>query len=298
VISSSAVSRHPGRATRGAAGAAVLCALALGACASEESNMTETAVRAPASSASISDSSVAHALRALAGRRVYFAHQSVGANLVAGLQTLVAEDSSSRLKLVETHAPASISGPAFIHFLAGRNEDPASKNADFLRVLDARPAPDGGIALMKYCYIDVNPGTDIDALFADYRQLVTRVRERHPDLTIVHVTMPLTTDASGPKAAVKRLLGRVTARELNEKRSHFNALLRSTFAGQPIFDLATLEATHADGRQERVTVRSEPVYALAPEYTTDGGHLNPAAERRFAASLVTVLANASRSVGN
>jgi hypothetical protein len=276
--------------------ATVLCALAVGACASEESNMTETAVRAPVNS--VSDTSVASALRALASRRIYFAHQSVGANLVSGLQTLLSENASSGVTLVETHEPAKIQGPAFIHFLAGRNEDPASKNADFLRVLDARPVRDGGIALMKYCYIDVHPGTNIEALFADYRQVVARVHERHPDLTIVHVTMPLTTDASGPKATIKRMLGRVTARELNEKRSRFNAMLRRTFAGEPIFDLAALEATHADGRQERVTVRSQPVYAMAHEYTTDGGHLTPAAERRFAASLVTVLANATRTVGN
>jgi len=230
------------------------------------------------------------ALRVLANRRVYFAHQSVGGNIVHGIQTILETHANSGFKLVESQNPASVSGPAFIHFAAGRNEDPTSKNADFQRVLDSRAEPDSALVLLKYCYIDVNAGTDIDAMFRSYTEMVAGVRRKHPDVTVVHVTMPLTTDAADWKASIKRLLGRTTAREVNAKRARFNRLLTSTYPAEPVFDLAALESTHPDGRRERTTVGGEEVFALVAGYTPDGGHLTANAQKDIADSLIRTLA--------
>lgn len=266
----------------------VSAVLTLG-CYPKSSDMIDSMLTATPPSSSTA--SMGEALRRLSQRQIYFGHQSVGSNLMAGVEQILNENGDVGLKLVETHGTERISGPAFVHFAVGRNEDPESKNAAFLSVLDARPTRDSAIALMKYCYIDVNAGTDIDALFRSYRGLVAEVKRRHSDVTLVHVTMPLTTDAAGPKATIKRLLGRTTARELNLKRSHFNDLMRQEFAREPLFDLAALEAARPDGTVERVTVGGHTVMALAREYTSDGGHLNKTAERRFASELLSLLAS-------
>ncbi|MGH7679791.1 MAG: hypothetical protein ACRENU_15080 [Gemmatimonadaceae bacterium] len=236
----------------------------------------------------------AEALQRIAKRRVYFGHQSVGENVLDGLAAILQDHQNAGLRIVKTREPAAVAGPAIMHFDAGRNEYPATKNADFIKVLDARTTRDSGVALLKYCYADVTLDTDIDVLFQDYKRTMGEVKQRHPDLTIVHVTMPLTVDATGPKAAINHLLGRPTIRDLNLKRSRFNSLLRREYGQEPIFDLAMLEATRDDGSQEQAKLRGEVVYSLAPAYSSDGRHLNAGGQRRMADRLVQVLARAAR----
>jgi hypothetical protein len=236
----------------------------------------------------------AEALQRVAKRRVYFGHQSVGENVLDGLAAILQDHKEAGLRVVKTREPSSVSGPALLHFDAGRNEDPASKNADFLRMLDARATRDSGVAMLKYCYADVDLNTDIDALYADYRRTIEQVKQKHPDLTIVHVTMPLTTDATGPKATIKRLLGRPTPRDVNLKRTRYNAMLRAEFGREPLFDLALLESTRQDGRREQASLRGEMVEALVPAFSSDGRHLNSEGQRLFADRLVQVLARTGR----
>jgi len=276
----------------GPASAILLTLCIATACDNGTKDMTAAPVGASASTTSAS-LTTDEALRRLSSQRVYFGHQSVGGNLLAGLDSILPNQQSA-LKVVKTRDPASVTGPAFMHFPVGRNEDPASKNADFLRMLDARKSRDSAIALFKYCYIDVNLETDVDALFDGYRRTVEEVKSRHPDVTLVHVTLPLTTGQSGLKGLVKRLIGRPSTWDINLKRSRFNARLRSEFGGEPIFDLAALESTRPDGSREQATLHGETVYAMAPDYTPDGGHLNPEAQRRFADQLLKVLASAAR----
>jgi hypothetical protein len=236
----------------------------------------------------------AEALQRLAKRRVYFAHQSVGENVLDGLATILKDNQGLGVRVVKTREPASVAGPALMHFDAGRNEFPDTKNADFIKVLDARATRDSGIAMLKYCYADVKLDTDIDVLFQNYRRTITEVKQKHPDLTIVHVTMPLTVDATGPKAAINRLLRRPTTRDVNMKRSRFNAMLRSEYGREPLFDLAMLEATRDDGSREQATLRGDVVYSLVPALASDGRHLNAEGQRRMAERLVQVLAQSSR----
>lgn len=275
------VFRHP--ATRSAV---LLTAVFMGACDSAPAEVSAAQTGRATPSLSTDE-----ALRQLSGRRVYFAHQSVGGNIMAGLDSLLAGRAGT-LKVVKSRDPGAVVGPAIVHFDAGRNGDPASKNADFLRELDARRTRDSGIAMLKYCYVDVDLGTDVQKLFDEYRRTVTDVKARYPDVTVVHVTMPLTSDATGPKNAVKRILGRPTLRDINLLRNRYNELLRKEFGREPIFDLARLESTRPDGTREHATLKGETVYSLVPSYSYDGKHLNTEAQRRIAGELISVLASA------
>lgn len=233
--------------------------------------------------------------RRLASRRIFFGHQSVGAQLVQGIQAIISARPQLGLRVVETMHAADVAGPAIMHASLGANYDPASKNAAFLAALDEGGAtPD--IAMYKFCYVDVTPATDPDTLFAQYVRTVERARAEHPELTIVHVTMPLTTAAPPGrlKGAVRRLLGRgpITEAENNVKRNRYNQLLRARYgAGRaPLFDLAKVESTRPDGSRSAFVNGTDSIYTLAPELSSDGGHLNEEGIRRAAEQLLVLLA--------
>jgi hypothetical protein len=180
-----------------------------------------------------------------------------------------------------------------MHAPIGRNYDPPSKDAAFLAAVGSADAPD--IALYKFCFVDVGAETDPDSLFAEYVRTVDRAMTTHPALTVVHVTLPLTTGMPpGPfKALVKRALGRspTVEAENNVKRNRYNDLLRARYAGRaPIFDLARIESTRPDGSRAYFTRGADTIFTLAPELTTDGGHLNPMAQRLAAEQFLVLLA--------
>lgn len=227
----------------------------------------------------------------VATRTVFFGHQSVGANVIDGMRDLMREHPSLRLNIVRGASPAAVEGPAFIETPIGDNGDPARKIADFERALTQAPAIDSGVALMKFCYLDVTPSTDVDSLFASYRAGVERVRQAQPSLRIVHVTPPLTVSDPWAKYVVKRALGRPTSHDLNAKRNRLGELMRQEYgARDAIFDLARIESTRPDGSRSFVMQGADTTYTLAPEYTDDGGHLNPTGRRLAAAALLDVLA--------
>jgi hypothetical protein len=232
--------------------------------------------------------------RSVAARAVYFGHQSVGDDIAVGIDRLNAELSLG-LRLVETHAPAAVAHPAFVHFHAGGNNDPASKNAAMLRILHARPRADRGIVLLKYCYVDISRDTDLAAVFKAYRATVQAIRSCYPDVIIVHTTVPVTTVESALKAMAKRLIGRRSVRQDAVARHRYNALVRAEFAERELFDIARIEATRADGSCVQFAWKGERIESLAPEYTRDGGHLNARGQALVAQALLNVLASVAET---
>jgi lysophospholipase L1-like esterase len=228
--------------------------------------------------------------RGVARRPVYFGHQSVGEDITSGLAALN-DELDLGLRIVLTRVPSAVSHPAFVHFHAGRNQDPASKNADLLKILAARPRPDHPIVLLKYCYVDVDRSTNVAAMFASYVAMVETIRAQYPDVTIIHATVPLTTVETPVKARVKQLLGRHTAREDAIARQRYNALIRVALAGrEPLFDIARLEAGRPDGARATYSLGDQKIEVLAEENTRDGGHLNQHGQKLVARELLNLLA--------
>ena len=226
----------------------------------------------------------------LATLRVFFGHKSVGANIVEGIRALMATDPALQLKLVASDKPASIVGPALMERDIGENGKPQSKNAAFTAALSKGMGNEGGIAMFKYCYVDVTESTDVPAMFADYRRTIQEVESAHPEIKIVHFTVPLTIADSGIKAWIKSVLGRRTEKADNLKRNEFNRLLKQAYPGNSIFDLAEAESTRPDGSRSYFVSGSDEVYTLAEEYTSDGGHLNELGRRVVAQRLLAFLA--------
>jgi len=237
-------------------------------------------------------------LQLLATRKTFFGHQSVGMNILQGVRDLMTRDPRLQLNIVRNADPARVSGPALVESGIGKNLDPASKLNDFVAALDRGMGARAAIAVCKLCYVDVTPATDVRQLFDLYRRRVDDVRGRHPGITIVHVTLPLTADEPVLKALAKRALGRATGRDLNIKRNHYNRLLRDGYgASDVIFDLAAAESTRLDGSRTCFRAGNETIDTLSPEFTSDGGHLNELGRRIAAHAFVVALGRASERVG-
>lgn len=223
--------------------------------------------------------------------RIYFGHQSVGENILDGVRDIEKQAHRNNLHIISSEDPHRVPGPAWMESHIGRNGDPESKNLAFRDIIEKGFGEQGGIALYKYCFVDIRPETDINKMFADYRENMRMLAARYPQLTLIHVTIPLTTVEPSWKAWLKNLLGRPTERAIAEKRHHFNQLLRQEYAGkQPLFDLAEAESTLPDGSRVYFISHGEKIYTLAPEYTYDGGHLNEEGRQVVARKLLETLA--------
>ncbi len=231
-------------------------------------------------------------LESMGRHRIYFGHQSVGWNLVDGLKQLSAQ-AGVPIRWVEVEAgPLAVPAGSFGHGPVEENGNPEKKLESFARVLGSGPASAVDVALVKFCYVDFRSDTDAPRLFARYQSTVADLARRHPGTTFVHVTVPLTTTQGGPKALVKRLLGKAPGGVAeNARREEFNALMRQAYQGrEPLFDLAAVESTGPDGARTVVEWSGRSIPVLAEAYSEDGGHLNQAGRLRAARELVGVLA--------
>jgi hypothetical protein len=228
----------------------------------------------------------------LAAKRIFFGHQSVGGNIMDGVADLVRDQPSLGIRIVDLDGARTATGGFFAHAAVGRNLYPGLKTDDFAKLMDQGLASRLDIAFHKYCYVDVLEGTDIEAVFANYRDTMARLRATYPSVTFVHVTVPLTVVQSGPRALLKNLLGRVpNGLADNLRRSEFNELMHRQYSGrEPIFDLAALESTTQSGETATIALNGRSGRTLVTSYTDDGGHLNRVARRRIAEALCVMLA--------
>lgn len=228
----------------------------------------------------------------LGSRTVFFGHQSVGMNVLDGVQ-LLASQSGTEVRIVELRPGDAVPPGSLAHAWVGKNHDPASKIEAFARAVDSLPAPGVDIAMVKLCYVDFTADTDAAALLARYRAGIEELQRRHPGTTFVHVTAPVSMLERGAKALLKQALGKAPYGLVeNVRREEYNQLLRQSYEGkEPIFDLARLESTAPDGRVETVEWKGRRVPAMVPAYTDDGGHLNREGKLLAARALVSLLAS-------
>lgn len=227
------------------------------------------------------------ALRNVAGKRIYFGHQSVGFNILDGISDIVKDHPGSGLSLVKTSDPLVFKTPVFAHFTVGTNEDPSSKIEDFAHSMDKGIGGNAEIAFFKFCYVDVNRTTNIDKMFVAYKTTMERLKNKYPKTRFVHVTAPLTVSKFSARSLIKKVLG---TEDNNIRKNTFNQMLVQEYMGKdPIFDLAAIESTYPDGSRSVFTAGGKTYYSLAPEYTDDDGHLNERGRRIVAAELLKFL---------
>jgi len=232
-------------------------------------------------------------LKTVAAARVLLAHQSVGGNIVQGVKDLAAQaDVPLHIELINGTAIGQ--GPGLYHLYIGMNGDPAGKVKAFVQLLTAPQHPDFDLAALKFCYVDFDTAVADRLRILDlYAAGVNQLHTARPEQRLLHVTVPLMYGPPGWKSAVKRLLGRETEwDEGNALRDSYNEQLLSRFHGEPLFDLAAVESTGADGKRTTTTYQGRQIDALTPAYTFDGGHLNEQGRRVAAAAFLHAAARA------
>ena len=231
-------------------------------------------------------------LQAVSTQRIFFGHQSVGDNLLDGVR-LLAKEAQVPLNIVEVNTALALPANTLGHAHVADNTQPLKKLASFEQALGKQPAK-LNIALLKFCYVDIDLGTDVKQLFGAYQQTVNRLKTAHPGTTILHVTTPLTTVQTGWKATVKSWLGKPPyGAQENLKREEYNQLLRQAYGQkEPLFDLARIETLQPDGQPNLMTWKNQLVPALVPAYSDDGEHLNAVGQRHAARALLAALAKA------
>lgn len=225
--------------------------------------------------------------------RVFFGHQSVGENILDGVRDLCTRVGRAWPIVLEGEQVPRRGG-VLLHARVGRNEQPLSKLEDFRRLLDEGLGQRVDLALLKFCYIDINERTDVEALFEAYRTAIDDLARRHPTVSIVPVTSPIRHVPGGLGIWARELLGRPNRAKLaNRQRQRFNELIRSTYAGRPIIDVAASQSTRPDGRRDRFQCDGTSCDNLVSAYTDDGGHLNTVGRVAVASAFVRGLAEAA-----
>jgi len=233
------------------------------------------------------------AWKTLSEKKIYFGHQSVGFNIIGGINDIIKENKKIRLKIVKTRNKSDFSGPLFAHSTIGANMNPKSKIDDFADILKKGVGEKVDYSAMKLCYIDFNVKTDVERLFERYKQSVSDVKKQFPNMTYVHFTVPLTSKQTGAKAWIKKMMGKpLRGFEDNVPRNRFNELIIAEFGGKdPIFDLAKAESIYPNGKRSSFTLNGKTYYAMVDDYTDDGAHLNKTGSRKIAVELLLFLVN-------
>lgn len=216
-------------------------------------------------------------LAKVAGLRVFFAHASVGGNMVGGLRALHERD-AGRYPLDVRSAgerPPTTAKGTFYEFDRG-NPGAAAKIADFARYAAAGwSKPNVDAVLNKFCYIDP------DASFDDYTRSMLEIERRAPGTAVLYATIPVCTQAD----------------DANDKREAFNERLRAWASAnkKPLLDIADIEAYEPSGRGHTYARAGKTYRTLSAGYTDDGGHLNAAGSEAVAKGVYSLLAKVAES---
>ncbi|HNQ23190.1 MAG TPA: hypothetical protein PKK06_08865 [Phycisphaerae bacterium] len=211
---------------------------------------------------------------AIGRQRWFFAHASVGGNMISGLGDLHAAD-PSRHQLVSSSvsyltgqmraADAPIPTSAGTVYRCSRG-NPGWQ--DKLTILENSVhysgwhVPSVDAVMNKFCYIDETA----DA--AAYTNSMSLLEAAQPDTVFVYMTMPLMT---GEDYA-------------NVQRNLFNAAVRAYCIEHDrlLFDIADMEAHDPAGNEYTFTYGGQTYQKLYGGYTSDGGHLNTTGRQRIA----------------
>ncbi len=222
--------------------------------------------------------------------RVFFGHQSVGADLLQELQALrTARNGSFPIEELAQTGAVSCTQPAVLHARLGANGDAASKISAFVAWLQGGLSQSIDTALMKFCYVDITSSEQARSVFGRYVDAMSTLAAAYPQLNLLHCSVPIRRLPSGPYALTRRMLGhRHPELERNAAREWFNQRLREKY-GPKVFDLAGLECTYPDGRRCTQKMGAIEVPGLVPTYTNDGGHLNEQGRRIAALAFLDFL---------
>ncbi len=234
----------------------------------------------------------------LSEKRIYFGHQSVGFNMMDGVDIILEKKPNVKLNIIRGSELDLFNHPVFAHDNIGSNKDPKSKIDNFYEILSNGLGAKVDIAGFKFCYVDLKKGSDVNGIFNYYKEKMSELIKKYPNVRIIHFTVPIKSLQSGVKGTIKKLIGKDIGVEDNIVRQEFNDLLLNEFEKQSIFDIAKFESTYFNGDREFVNKNGEKIYTMIPSYTNDGGHLSKKGKVFVGGELLIFLTKLSNDRGN
>jgi hypothetical protein len=226
--------------------------------------------------------------------KVFFGHMSVGMNVLDGVAGVYAARGVTAPVIEQDRIRPDKEGGFIDHTFIGENEKPWLKIQDFDAKMRSGIGQQVDVAMMKLCYIDITADTDVDALFATYRDTMATLQRDFPEVTFIYVTVPLTTEQGTLSKLKSVLTGSKGFRPAdNTARERLNALIRREYAGRHLFDLAAIESTAPDGSRAAGIYQGQRYYRLYNAYASDSGHLNAVGARVAATAWLKAIAQAS-----
>lgn len=233
------------------------------------------------------------ALDSLSKKNIYFGHHSVGNNIIQGIKDLMAEDKRLKLNIIQPNQIENNMKGLFIHSKVGENTKPKTKIDAFYHTME-----DGGVtnsvnySFFKFCYVDIGSDTNVNKLLAQYKETMGELQKKYTDVQFIHFTVPLKSVHVPLKAKIKNFIKRRKGSQdsvNNVKRNEYNDLLRAELQSDMIFDIAEYQSTFGKGKRITYEMDGKRYYAMAKEYTYDGGHLNEFGRKNIAAKLISFL---------
>jgi hypothetical protein len=230
-------------------------------------------------------------LKTIEEQRIYFGHRSVGNNIIDGLSQIAQNYPDIELKIIRIDTVDQFPDSFFAHSLIGINTQPETKCDDFTRVVSTQMGSNVDIAFLKFCFADIKEDTQVDRVFQYYRETMIALKSEFPQITFIHLTVPLNSGSTGIKEWIKRTfdLGDYSDAS-NIKKNQFNDLMHEYYQDEPIFDVARAESTYPDGGRESFQKDGHTYYELIDAYTDSGGHLNEVGKIWVARELINSLA--------
>jgi hypothetical protein len=231
----------------------------------------------------------------LSGTKIYFGHQSVGDNIIAGINELMKSHDSIKLNVMKTDNPSDFNKPVFAHSYVGENDDPNSKIIAFSANIRKGIGSKTDIVFLKLCFWDIRSHSDIKKVFSQYKSSLSELKSQYPKVKFVHFTVPLMSRQNGMKDKIKRMLNLAVETDLdNVKRNELNEMLINEYRDkEPIFDIAAIESTSPGGTRTSFSQNGKKYYVLADDYSRDGGHLNELGKKVVAEQLLIFLSRLS-----
>jgi hypothetical protein len=227
--------------------------------------------------------------------RVFFGHQSVGMNILDGVPGVFAAHDVAAPPIEQGRTDPGPQGGFISHEFIGENEQPFLKIEAFEKAMRGGMAGKVDVALMKFCYIDFTPETDVDALFARYSDTMTGLEKDYPAVTFIHATVPLMTEPGLVDWLKSKVRGNDRyGRSENVVRERFNTLMVNEYGDRQLFNLAAVESTGPDGTMGLRTYDGQEYFALHSGYASDRGHLNQQGSEIAATAFLQAIAKSSR----
>lgn len=222
---------------------------------------------------------------------IYFGHKSVGNNVIEGIKEIAHANNISNLSIYKLDEDEKLTQNYFVHSSIGKNGDPISKIKEFQKNIELLTNKNLKVAMMKFCFADFDNNSDINGIFQTYVTATDSIKNKYPNLHVIHFTVPL--------KAEKSFLGKLKAFAKGESdknfydnlaRNKYNDLICSNFSAENIFDIAKIESTYSDGEREIKNIDGEHCYFLINEYSRDGSHLNEFGQKLVANELINCIA--------